>query len=70
MRKPKVAERLEYSAEDELRATQDAIRQVAAKYGKSPAQARVFLKKMGYLTKGGKVSRIYTSAKKQSRPAS
>lgn len=47
--------------ETDLKETRQALKQVFEKYGKSPAAARMFLKKMGYLTKSGKVARPYAA---------
>jgi hypothetical protein len=43
--------------------TREAMKKVAKKYGASEAKAKLFLKKMGYLDKAGKVARAYSSPK-------
>lgn len=49
----------------DIKETRAAMKKVEAKYGKTPEKAKTFLKKMGYLTRAGKVSSVYSESKKK-----
>ena len=51
--------------EKDIEASKAAMKCVEKRYSSSPAKAKAFLKKMGYLTKGGKVSSHYSSRKRK-----
>ena len=53
----------------DIKETRAAMKKIAKKYGKSAAKANSFLKKMGYLTKTGKVSKAYSVPKTKATAA-